>query len=44
METPKSNNKKLENINLSEILKPKKTEEIDENIIDLWPSNYSKKY
>ena len=43
-ETPNSNNKKLENINLLEIHKPKKPEEIDENIIDLWPLNYSKKF
>ncbi len=43
-ETPNSNNKKFENINLLEIHKPKKPEEIDENIIDLWPLNYSKKF
>jgi len=44
VETPISNNKKFENINLSEIHKPKKSEETDDNIIDLWPLNYSKKF
>jgi hypothetical protein len=38
-----STNKKIENINLSEIHKPR-TNETDENNLDLWPSNISKKF
>lgn len=38
-----SSNKKIENINLSEIHKPR-TNETDENNLDLWPSNISKKF